>query len=348
MLLRRTYGIISGIAAVALTGGLVSVAQAAPAAAEEPVLRVTVGSVQPQAAPAEGGAAAVPCQRGKAIYNRYQSCIMVGATVNVLRNGRPVGSAHFDITHRMTLKQKSLKWSESVKVGKARLVGNARGITVGLKVTCGSSKCKPTNKFPRGRKLGGSEISGKVNYQDKVAKLQKDNTSAKYIYTFTKPGYTPGGFDYRSVPFRCDDTFWNRALTRRTLNPGCAHHTYIPVLTTMGSLTDIAKNIRRVQAGGGHYGRIGSGKPLHREASERAIQDNRDKVCPRGQRPPRPGLSCDEYPFASSREGGHHVPADSRGTAWVPKEEQDKQGGRIQTFQKKERIVHRDAFWVKV
>ncbi|GGV53569.1 hypothetical protein GCM10010245_84650 [Streptomyces spectabilis] len=325
-----------------------SVAQAAPAAGQEPVLRVTVGSVQPQAVPAEGAAAAVPCQRGKAIYNRYQSCIVVGATVNVLRNGRPVGSAHFDITHKMTLKQKSLKWSESIKVGKARLVGNARGITVGLKVTCNSSKCKPTNKFPRGRKLGGSEISGKINYQDKVAKLKKDSASAKYIYTFTKPGYAPGGFNYRSVPFRCDDTFWNRDHSARNMRPGCVFHTYIPVMTTMRDLTNIAKNIRGVQSRGKHYGRIGSGKPLHREADERKIHNNREKVCPSGQTPPEPGLSCDEYPFASTREGGHNVSADSRGTAWVPLQEQRQQGGRIQTFHKKERIVHRDAFWVSV
>ncbi|WP_078620909.1 NucA/NucB deoxyribonuclease domain-containing protein [Streptomyces aurantiacus] len=42
-----------------------------------------------------------------------------------------------------------------------------------------------------------------------------------------------------------------------------------------------------------------------------------------GRHRPGPGLSCDEYPFASTREGGHDVPANSRGTAWVPEDEQD-------------------------
>ncbi len=342
MLRRWTRGAATGVVVLALTGGLVSAAQAAPRA-QELSLRVSVGTAQP--VPATQARAAVPCERGKAYYTRYQSCIVVGATVTLLRNGRPVGNAKFDITHKMTLKQKSLKWSESVKIGKARLV-NASGVTVRLKVTCGG-KCKPDNRFPRGRKLG-REFSGKVNYQDKVAKLKKDNTSAKYVFTFTKPGYSPGGFNYRSVPFRCDDTFWNRQHTRRTLSAGCAFHTFIPVMTTMRTLPEIAKNIRKVQSGGGHYGRIGSGKPLHREADQQAITDNRNKVCPRGQTPPRPGLSCDEYPFATTREGGHHVPANSRGTAWVPEEEQNKQGGRVTTFHKKERIVHRDAFWVSV
>ncbi|WJV51761.1 NucA/NucB deoxyribonuclease domain-containing protein [Streptomyces flavofungini] len=318
-------------------------AHAAPVS-DQSSLQVSVGAVRQQAASTERAAAAVPCERGKAIYNRFESCTVVSAKVNVLKNGRPVGSATFDITHKMTLKRKSLKWSESVKVGTARLVGNARGVKVGLSVKCGG-KCKATNRFPRGRSLGAS-ISGKVAYQDKVAKLKKDSTSSKYTYTFTKAGYTPGGFNYRTVPYRCDDTFWSGSAL--LMKAGCVFHTYIPVMTTMSTLPDIARNIRTVQAGGGHYGRIGSGKPLHREADKVIAKKNRDKVCPPGQTPPRPGLSCDEYPFASTREGGHNVSADSRGTAWVPEDQQDAQGGRIQGFHKQARVLNRDAYWVKV
>ncbi|MEU2564949.1 NucA/NucB deoxyribonuclease domain-containing protein [Streptomyces longispororuber] len=326
-----------------LAGGLMSPAQAAPAA-EQSSLQVTMGTVRQQAVAPERAAAAVPCERGKAIYSRFESCTVVAAKVDVLKNGRPVGHATFDITHKMALKRKALKWSESIKISAAHLEGTARGIKVGLSVKCGG-KCKATNKFPRGRSLGPA-ISGKVNYLDKVAKRKKDSTSSKYVYTFTKAGYTPGGFNYRTVPFRCDDTFWSGSS--RLMKAGCVFHTYIPVMTSMRTLPDIAQNIRNVQAGGGHYGRIGSGKPLHREADKAKAKKNRDKVCPPRQTPPRPGLSCDEYPFASTREGGHNVPANSRGTAWVPEDQQDAQGGRIQGFHKQERVVDRDAYWVQV
>ncbi|EPH46632.1 hypothetical protein STRAU_0296 [Streptomyces aurantiacus JA 4570] len=116
---------------------------------------------------------------------------------------------------------------------------------------------------------------------------KKDSASSKYTYTFTKAGYTPGGFNYRTVPFRCDDTFWSGAT--RLIRAGCVFHTFIPVMTTMRDLPHIAQNIRNVQAGGGHYGRIGSGKPLHREGSKAIAKQNRDKVCPPRQTPPRAG-----------------------------------------------------------
>ncbi|MGW6455111.1 NucA/NucB deoxyribonuclease domain-containing protein [Streptomyces sp. NPDC055078] len=288
---------------------------------------------------------AATCKVNTITYNRYESCLVADARVDLLRNGRPVGHARFKITQKLTLKQKALKWSESVEIGRATLV-NASGIRVGLKVSCGGT-CKADNKFPRGRSLG-PVISGKVNYSSGVKKNKKDTTAAKYTFTFTKPGFTPGTIEYKSVAFRCDDTFWNQANTRRTLSPGCVYPSFTPTLTTMGTLPNISRHIRNVQAGGGHYGRPGSGKPLHREANQARADQNRQAVCPRGQRPPGPGLSCDEYPFATTREGGTNVPANSRGTAWVPQQEQNQQGGRITTFHKKERVIDRDAFWVKV
>ncbi|MGV9567551.1 NucA/NucB deoxyribonuclease domain-containing protein [Streptomyces sp. NPDC003480] len=116
----------------------------------------------------------------------------------------------------------------------------------------------------------------------------------------------------------------------------------------MQALPDIAANIRSIQARGGHYGKPGSGHPLHREANETVADNQRNAVCPRGQRPPRPGLSCDEYPLATTKEGGLNLPAGSRGTAWVPQQEQNQQGGRVTTFHKKQRVLDGDAFWVAV
>ncbi|WP_437112333.1 NucA/NucB deoxyribonuclease domain-containing protein [Streptomyces cinnamoneus] len=135
-----------------------------------------------------------------------------------------------------------------------------------------------------------------------------------------RAGHSPWrlrGNDLPGVSYRCDYTFWNRANIRRTLSPGCVFPGFTPTMTTMQALPEIAKNIRGVQARGGHYGKPGSGHPLHREANDATADANRQKVCPRGQTPPRAGLSCDEYPFATTKEGGHNVPAGSRGTAWV-------------------------------
>ncbi|MEV7617527.1 NucA/NucB deoxyribonuclease domain-containing protein [Streptomyces sp. NPDC089799] len=289
-------------------------------------------------------AAGVSCKVNHIVYNRYESCAVGDVTLTLLRNGRPVGSAKFKITNHMTLQNKKVKWSETTSVSKATLV-NASGIRVSLGVKCGG-KCTAKSKFPGGT-LGGSAINGKVDYSSSVAKQKQDTTTAQYTFTFTKAGYTPATVRYGSLRMRCDDTFWNRANTARTLSPGCVHPAFTPTMTTMATLPEIARNIRDVQSRGRHLG-VPGGAVIRREAREANITANRNAVCPRGQVPPRPGLSCDEYPFASTLEGGHHVPPSSRGTRWVPASEQNKQGGRIQTFHKKERVVHGDGFWVKV
>jgi hypothetical protein len=119
----------------------------------------------------------------------------------------------------------------------------------------------------------------------------------------------------------------------------------------MKKLSSIAKNIRTIQTkGSGHYGRAGSGHPLHRLADSKKQAANRRAVCSKEAvgSPPKKGLSCDEYPFASAREGGTTLKKPNRGTAWVPKSEQDQQGGLIGAFFSANRILDKDAFWVAV
>jgi hypothetical protein len=118
-------------------------------------------------------------------------------------------------------------------------------------------------------------------------------------------------------------------------------------MTSMLGLPSIAANIRRIQSGGGHYGRIGSGHPLHHITDQAQQRRNNAVLCPRS-RPRPPGKQCDEYPFASTKEGGNGVPPSSRGWAWVPAAEQRSQGGLINAFYNANRVLDGDAFWVLV
>ena len=126
---------------------------------------------------------------------------------------------------------------------------------------------------------------------------------------------------------------------------------YVVTMTAMKQLPQIAANIRRIQNGSpGHYGRPGSGHPLHRLMDRRKQNSNRRAVCSRRVvgPPPRPGVSCDEYPFASSREGGTALSRANRGTAWVPVGEQNRQSGLITTSLAAQRVLDREAFYVGV
>lgn len=294
-------------------------------------------------AAADTSVAAARCKVGNIVYTRTTECETARATVQVIRNRAVVGTATFTISHEMTLNKKSLMWSETMRVSKATIVNNAGGIRMGVSVSCGSP-CKASSHVP-GHTLG-SAFSGKVDYSDGVKKNKTHSGAAKYTFTFTKPGYTLGSFSYASLGFRCDDTFWNAANTRRLVRPGCVFPKFKPTLTTMSTLPEIAKNIRRIQAKGGHYGKPGSGHPLHRLTDDRKATANRRAVC--GKAKPPTGKSCDEYPFARTHEGGTALPAASRGIAMVPEKEQDQQGGRLIGFYKQERLVNKDGFWVAV
>ncbi|MEU8893401.1 NucA/NucB deoxyribonuclease domain-containing protein [Streptomyces sp. NPDC048442] len=94
----------------------------------------------------------------------------------------------------------------------------------------------------------------------------------------------------------------------------------------------------------GHPGLFGQGRPLHRTVDKKLIAKNRGAACPK-RLPRPPGKSCDEFPFASTKEGGasgtysrrminaKHT-SDAGGSNYLLKAYRD------------HRILNGDAFWV--
>lgn len=56
--------------------------------------------------------------------------------------------------------------------------------------------------------------------------------------------------------------------------------------------------------------------------------------------------SCDEYPFATTLEGAAKTPPPNSGSVWVPKSENDSQGGTLSAFYAAERVLDGDKFYV--
>jgi hypothetical protein len=130
-------------------------------------------------------------------------------------------------------------------------------------------------------------------------------------------------------------------------SPGCVFPAYVPSVD-MSSLSTIAKNIRLVQSRGIHIGQPGSGRPLHRNTGVQEADNNRSISCPESV--PRPtGYQCDEYPFASSFEGGAAMSPPNRISAWVPAVENNLQGQILQAFYRTNRLIQGspgDAYYV--
>ncbi|CAB4023685.1 Hypothetical predicted protein [Paramuricea clavata] len=91
------------------------------------------------------------------------------------------------------------------------------------------------------------------------------------------------------------------------------------------------------------------GKPtrLHRVAAKNDINKNRRASgCPKLtilKRKKMPGFNCDEYPFASSKEGGK-----GSKIMMVPVRENSQQGGLLAGFYRKHGIVNGGCYNVKV
>ncbi|MEU6774716.1 NucA/NucB deoxyribonuclease domain-containing protein [Streptomyces sp. NPDC046759] len=207
---------------------------------------------------------------------------------------------------------------------------------------------KATVHFPQGHVLNSGAASGSVDYTTGAIPKGRVNAKAKthYSYTFTKPGYTPGAVSYDSAVYRCDNYYGSRQANRS----GCAIPE-VPTAVSMVGIPYIDDGIRRLRSSGGHYGDPYGGQPLHWMINPTQEDKNRKAVCPRSAPPDmqRAGrTSCDEYPFASTKEGGTHLPANQREITWVHIQENRSQGGRITAWRGKMHVMDGDPFYVIV
>lgn len=143
----------------------------------------------------------------------------------------------------------------------------------------------------------GTLSEGKATYTAVVAAglVADGKTSWSQELTNTLPNVTPGTFQFASQTARCDNA------VSGNINTGCVNADVRPALQYSKSdpaVNETATHIAKAQ---------GSDLPslLHRETNAATITKNRTFSCS-GVPSPRPtGKDCDEYPFASTKEGGN-------------------------------------------
>jgi hypothetical protein len=88
-------------------------------------------------------------------------------------------------------------------------------------------------------------------------------------------------------------------------------------------------------------GHPSSNRPLHRQADKEARDDNRSAAC-KGFVPNGQGDSCDEYPYAATRESGPGVSQ----VGHVPSGDNSNAGVQFSSFIRAVRLHDGDAFYV--
>lgn len=331
----RKTAIGAAIGTLLLTGVSAASAQATPATYSIAVTQT------PATTTTYAGTAAAKCKINHLSITRTSMCLYVDARVDLLKNGKPVGSASFTIKHTMGLKTDNLKWGESFTLGKAKLV-NAGGVRVNASVK-GGKGVKASVKFPQGSTLG-PERKGSVTYVASVAKKKQLASPASYTFTFNKPGYTPGGFTYDSAKYRCDDTFWGPK--QRTKKPGCVFPAFAPTFTLSRSDPKVKQSANHIlDAQRKIPGHPGASKPLHRITDTKTIEAHRRAMCSKVHNPNPKKYDCDEYPFAATKEGGNPKKGSTR---IISLNDNRAAGGRLGGFYKIERVLKNDAYYVRI
>ncbi|MFF9706782.1 NucA/NucB deoxyribonuclease domain-containing protein [Streptomyces griseofuscus] len=299
---------------------------------------VFTATTQTANAAAQQPAAASPCTAvGSNLYNRTYACAKVHHSVPVIA-GTKEGLVDAVTAHEIQLNVKSRTFTDKVSLEIRGYTGDANisGLTLSLSVSCGGS-CKASVAGLRGIPVKiGEKAQGTVTFSDSTTTQHR--TKASYSFA-PSPGFSGPGIRETSPEFRCDNLIGGQGA-------GCVFPGYIPTMTSMATLPNIAANIRRIQAAGpSHFGRKADGKPLTRSTNPKVESNNRKVACPSSRKRPA-GKSCDEYPFAKTNQGASLSKQPDWGWAWVPASEQNSQGGRVGAFWKSDRVLDGDPFWV--
>ncbi|MBY6366073.1 LGFP repeat-containing protein [Rhodococcoides corynebacterioides] len=231
------------------------------------------------------------------IYNRNSSTPTPGAT--------PVGRFNYIQEHELTT-----QWNNSAWTGKSAIhffTGGVNGIAtealMSVSPTCSSSGtgCPVTGSGLSNVPVAFNtdlETTFTVSNGSLAAGAQvTNNTTSKWV--FTHPQTNPLKWNAPEARFpqvRCDRA---ASLTGQ----GCVIPAAEPIFDISSrEVLSHSEHIQRAQLTG-LPGAVG-GVPLRRLVDPTAIQANRNSSCNRIPGPRDPDTDCDEYPFASTYDGG--------------------------------------------
>ncbi|MEU8542995.1 NucA/NucB deoxyribonuclease domain-containing protein [Streptomyces sp. NPDC048717] len=251
--------------------------------------------------------------------------------------GRMGGTA----TQSETLNSKSHDWSRTLEIKIASASGLAAGgASITTKLTCGKGarRCQPS------KAVKGTLRKGAIYTASWTVHSPGDKTVTHRpvpVATISVTGATPA----RSTPMtlrgvRCDSVSY---LGR----PGCVYASWLPTFAlprTDRAIREAAQHVydaqRRIK------GQPGLSTPLHRLTAKSRIGKNRAAVCKKKYTRPK-GKSCDEYPMASTREGGKDEARGLSSHRMINARQNSKAGTRLNQFYSNNRIVDGDGFFAK-
>lgn len=288
----------------------------------------------------------------KAIGSRQHYCVKRSADYSSYNTDTgTVETAKVTMYDYVTLPRTGTTWNHRIRVEFEPVQGNAMaGLIVAPDVYCGS--CTDRQQFDP------QTLAGPGTYEF-VAALGFDTengmTSQNTQLVLTRFDVDETPIQMVAPQLRCDKI----ATTHYS---GCRFSTYPSVLEISQSDADVdesAVHLRDAQMRlPGNVGRWSEdpnlrGEPLTRLKNFTAQTANRSaakELC-RSRFPGGPGAgqNCDEYPFASTKQGAALVPEDSMSVKYIDGSDNKRVGGRLsEFFCATARLHDGDEFWVSI
>ncbi|WP_240135559.1 golvesin C-terminal-like domain-containing protein [Streptomyces sp. MUM 178J] len=343
------------------------------------------------AAPQRGSVAAGPvgwCKNvnGAFMYTRTEGCLRGLIVLTATRNGKPIGNATMNMVQEIDLNPKSSQFTTWTEISLVNMTGISSTTLTSFKEECWpTTGCAESVGPWTGTTTwtaGDSHVATRTNT---YAWNKVTGGMGTLNLDWTTSWSTPQAV-IQAVPKWSHQAFDIRCDNKVGGNTGCVFPKYTPTLTMNTAQYPAAAAYYWVlmQKLATHPGSEEHNRPLHRLADETKAKENRDKMCFKAvaewnPHPNATGKSCDEYPFAKSRESGgmtltsgkHCVQmysekqADSSwlleldnnypyphwkeicGRAAVPKQQNTDAGGDLGRFTSEIRLMDNDPYFVQ-
>jgi hypothetical protein len=359
--------------AIMIAGGTGATSSNTPiddAELEEPTLGDPEGNTDEIIDPTCFDRAKVPANN-KWYYGRKFACLVSTEPMSV-GYGTSFGTMIVTITTGVRSSHKTGSFIQEYQIEYGAVTGNIGTPVIKYKVT-GSGFTDANHRYggPEKREPVFSGQKDKIQLwvdQRSMSDLAVQTRSTKLVVSFgnNTPGYKETNTrEFSMTTLRCDNTIRGAGGYRQ----GCVYPAKTPGWNMDPDLyTQAVGHVQNALAAGLPGGVL---KPLHREADVKLRSDNRNKACPTrgaisdGRRNGITGRSCDEYPFASTKEGAAytsggprtnnpacHIPdVTTPGTGYsvcmINAQQNNLAGSFLGAFYGFNRVINADAFYVR-
>ncbi len=255
-----------------------------------------------QSRPAQASAQAginAGCFRNVWVYDRRSSCNIELYTYYVYTVPDLVvrGEIDFEATSQTSLSGRSLRWTHTIRLAATYSWGTVSGTVAHARANCNANCGLVGASFDSAQILHGSRSGSATLDSPYLGAGGVWHSSSSWTIWFTTPGVSPGpGSELTLGPaaHRCDDALGTTAPA------GCAYVMASTVPEHQIGSARYPKYARHISLA------INFGLPstLTRTTDPALNQLNYNTACPTGANYPRPaGMTCDEYPFRSTRQG---------------------------------------------